>query len=1061
MKPVKLIMSAFGPYAKETLPIDFEQFEEKGLFLISGDTGAGKTTIFDAICFALYGKTSGTYRNENNLRSEYAKDSEKSFVEFYFTHQGKQYHIRRTPSYERPKQRGEGIVSEKETVEFYCENELPVEGIKEVNARVEELLHINFNQFKQIAMIAQGEFWNLLNAKTEERTKILRTIFQTEGYESIKDRLQERKNQSTSEWKKTKDSMLQYFRDTGAAEESAYVEELETLKENADKSDSLWNLAEMFEVIDSVTKEDEASLKKCCQEIEKEEKTREEKTKELNTAKTNNDFLRRLSECQKEKEKLDSEKENIEHLKILLERQKAAVHEVKPFFDAFQKDKKEVEETEKQMKQKSEELDAAAEQAKLAGEQLEDAEKERSVAEGLSKKSDRLKEDFEKYEIREETVSAIDSLEKESSGLEKENENLKKEERELKDKINRLDKKIKDLNDCKAEFIKVQNKGEDFIKTEAVLKDLTESEIPEYQNAVEELAEKQEALKKAQKKYDVANEKRMHGERILENCRAGILAEMLEEGKECPVCGSVHHPKPAELSDETVSEEEFKKFRKNEEKAREAKEAALLDAETAKKDVEAKEKSVRKQILEHMKSDVQEEEIAAKKLIEFFPLVSQKLDKIKKEIQENSDAQKQLQKDCRAFDKANREIEKARNEETQVLKDKKEDYDARYKKNQTLLVTKRTELKEFEKLDYADLKTAKKEQKKAEKEAKKIYDAIEEADKEKRKAEEEKTKLEAALHTLEETGKSKKIKASESEKALEDKLKISLFSSSEELQEFLVTENEIMDREQQLIEYNQKVETNKAQLKQAEADAKDRTEVDEEKLEEEVKKQKNYIEELRDRQNRIKNRMDKNDNIKKEMSNRKNSLTKYEKEKNLCGRLYDLVAGNLSGKSRITFEQYIQAAGFDHIIAAANRRLFPMSDGQYELIRKEDSGGKKSKEFLDLEVKDNFTGHKRPVGNLSGGESFKASLSLALGLSDTVSSNLGGVQMDALFVDEGFGTLDQKSMESAMDILIHLSAANKLVGIISHREELKENIAQQIRVKKTKNGSEIEVDTGF
>ena len=1061
MKPVKLIMSAFGPYAKETLPIDFEQFEEKGLFLISGDTGAGKTTIFDAICFALYGKTSGTYRDENNLRSEYAKGSEKSFVEFYFTHQGKQYHIRRTPTYERPKQRGEGNISEKETVVFYCEDELPVEGKKEVNARVEELLHINFNQFKQIAMIAQGEFWNLLNAKTEERTKILRTIFQTEGYENIKDKLQERKNKSLSDWKKTKDSMLQYFRDTGAAEESAYAEELEALKENAGKSESLWNLDEMLEMIDSVTKEDEASLKKCRQEIEKEEKTYEEKTKELNTAKTNNDFLRRLSECQKEKEKLDSEKENIEQLKILLERQKAAVREVKPFFDAFQKDKKEAEETEKQIKQKSEELDAAAEQAKLAEKQLEDAEKERSVAEGLSKKSDRLKEDFVKYEKREETVSAIDSLDGERSELEKENENLKKEESELKDKINRLDKKIKDLNDCKAEFIKVQNKGEDFVETEAVLKALTESEIPEYQNAVEELAEKQEALKKAQKKYDAANEKRMHGERIFENCQAGILAEDLEEGKECPVCGSVHHPKLAELPDETVSEAEIKKLRSNEEKAREAKEAALLEAETAKKDVEAKEKTLRKRILEYMDSDVPEEEIVTKKLTEFFPLVSQKLDKIKKEIQRNSDAQKQLEKDCRAFDKANREIEKARNEETQALKEKTEDYDARYTKNQTLLVTKRTELKEFGKLDYADLKIAKKEQKKAEKEAKKIYDAIEEADKEKRKAEEEKTKLEAALHTLKETGKSQKIKVSESEKAFKEKLKVSLFSSSEELQEFLVTENEIMDREQQLIEYNQKVETNKVQLKQAEADAKDRTEVDEEKLEEEVKKQKSYIEELRDRRNRIKNRMDKNNNIKKEMSNKKSSLEKYEKEKNLCGRLYDLVAGKFSGKSKITFEQYIQAAGFDHIIAAANRRLFPMSDGQYELIRKEDSGEKKGQKFLDLEVKDNFTGHKRPVGNLSGGESFKASLSLALGLSDTVSSNLGGVQMDALFVDEGFGTLDQKSMESAMDILVHLSDANKLVGIISHREELKENIAQQIRVKKTKNGSEIEVDTGF
>ena len=162
-----------------------------------------------------------------------------------------------------------------------------------------------------------------------------------------------------------------------------------------------------------------------------------------------------------------------------------------------------------------------------------------------------------------------------------------------------------------------------------------------------------------------------------------------------------------------------------------------------------------------------------------------------------------------------------------------------------------------------------------------------------------------------------------------------------------------------------------------------------------------------------------------------------------------------TGNGKITLEQYIQAAGFDGIIAAANRRLKPMSDGQYELYRQEDSLGKRSNTFLNLEV-----GHRRPVGNLSGGESFKASLSLALGLSDTVSSNLGGIQMDALFVDEGFGTLDRKSIESAMDILVNLSGANKLVGIISHREELMENIPQQIRVNKTKNGSVIEIDTG-
>ena len=164
---------------------------------------------------------------------------------------------------------------------------------------------------------------------------------------------------------------------------------------------------------------------------------------------------------------------------------------------------------------------------------------------------------------------------------------------------------------------------------------------------------------------------------------------------------------------------------------------------------------------------------------------------------------------------------------------------------------------------------------------------------------------------------------------------------------------------------------------------------------------------------------------------------------------------------KITLEQYIQAAGFDGIISAANRRLLPMSEGQYELFRQEDSLGKKSNNFLDLEVLDNHTGHRRPVCNLSGGESFKASLSLALGLSDTVSSNLGGVQMDALFIDEGFGTLDKRSIDNAMDILINLSGTNKLVGVISHREELIENIPQQIRVTKTKDGSFISTDRGL
>ena len=194
MKPVRLLISAFGPYAGLAPEICFDRFEEKGLFLISGDTGAGKTTIFDAICFALYGETSGSYRDKKNLRSEYASPETESFVDFWFTHQGRSYHVRRNPSYERPKLRGSGMVTVPEKVYFYEGDAAPVEGVNQVNELIKELLHIDQNQFKQIAMIAQGEFWSLLNARTEQRTGILRTIFMTDAYNNIEKILKDRKN---------------------------------------------------------------------------------------------------------------------------------------------------------------------------------------------------------------------------------------------------------------------------------------------------------------------------------------------------------------------------------------------------------------------------------------------------------------------------------------------------------------------------------------------------------------------------------------------------------------------------------------------------------------------------------------------------------------------------------------------------------------------------------------------------------------------------------------------------------------------------------------------------
>ena len=294
MKPSKLIISAFGPYAGRVPEIDFTKFEEKGLFLISGDTGAGKTTIFDAICFALYGTTSGSYRDTKNLRSEYASDTAESYVDFYFSHQGKNYHIWRQPSYERKKQRGTGVITEKEKAVFYEEGKAPVEGLTQVNLAVKDLLHIDEKQFKQIAMIAQGEFRDLLNAKTEQRTEILRTIFLTDGYKNIEYRLKDRMDASYAIRRKTEDSIVQYFGDVSASKTDVLSEELTELKDRARESGSAWNLEELLELLGRLIQSDQEKLEVEKERLEQAECILRSKQEALATAQTNNEFIDRF-----------------------------------------------------------------------------------------------------------------------------------------------------------------------------------------------------------------------------------------------------------------------------------------------------------------------------------------------------------------------------------------------------------------------------------------------------------------------------------------------------------------------------------------------------------------------------------------------------------------------------------------------------------------------------------------------------------------------------------------------------------------------------------------------
>lgn len=1090
MKPKKLMISAFGPYADTMPAIDFEQFEEQGLFLISGDTGAGKTTIFDAVCFALYGETSGAYRDTKSLRSEYAKPSAESFVEFHFSHQGKNYSVYRQPSYDRPKQRGEGMITEKEKAVFTKEREKPIEGTSPVNQAVKELLHIDFKQFKQIAMIAQGEFWDLLNASTDERTKILRTIFMTDGYQNIGYKLRERKNASYAGRKSAEESIIQYFKDAAAKEESGLAKTLASLQEKAGNSGAAWNIEEMLAILSDIILEDAAALKAGEEIFAKENGILEANKKELHNAHVNNEFLHRLESCKKEQEILAAKKDRMREAESLLERQKAAVREVKPVFDLLKKEETEIKRT-------GEKIAVAKAQAVLAGKEIETAEEnlqkkleEKPKAENLHSVAEKLKEDIGKYEKRDFLQKEITSLLAEEKNLEVEEAAITTAETELKEKIKELEETVKELGDCSVKLVSVQSRGKELVTLMSEINTVIDKAIPDYKKARKNLEKKQTVFAQVQKRYHEAENERKYYEDILDRCRAGILAQGLEEGNECPVCGATHHPKLAQMSDEIISEEEFQRRKEAEEETKQEKENALVAAEKAKTALAAMEEQLRNQIMhcierakencptiekrsqlekrskieKRIVTDVSEKlakELHATELDEFCHSILPAQESVQKQLAENEKEESRLQKDCAIYDKGVGNLAKARGEETEHLADRKEKYRVKKENNKTMLAGKKAELKEYEKLAYADLSTAEAELQKAKQEEEKILASIEAAQKAKQKADNGKTKIDATLSALEEAlqaqKKNEKAYRTDFEKALETKK----FASEEIFLTFLTSEEEIAEKESLLNDYRQAVKINDGQLKQAVEDAKGRTAIDEEKLQSIVKEQNHAVDELRNQNTQIDFRIRKNEEIRKKITEKKKPLEKYRKENDICNRLYNLIMGDIPNKAKVTFEQYIQAAGFDQIIAAANRRLLPMSDGQYELFRKDDSNDKRSKTILNLEVQDNFTGHRRPVGNLSGGESFKASLSLALGLSDTVSSNLGGVQMDALFVDEGFGTLDKKSIESAMDILINLSGANKLVGIISHREELMENIPQQIKVKKTKEGSRITVDMGF
>ena len=1056
MKPIKLKICAFGPYAGEMPVIDFTSFDERGLFLISGDTGAGKTIIFDAICYALYGKTSGSYRDEKKLRSEFADDSVKSYVEFEFSHQGKNYKIRREPNYYRLNRKGE-LKEETPAPVFTEEGKPSIEGIDKVNKAVINLLHIDYNQYKQLAMIAQGEFWELLNAKTDKRAEILRKIFNTEGYLRLEGVLKSRMDDAESESSTAKQSILLHFRDVTGDESSI---ELNELKDKVESAGSVWDVDGILEAISNQLQLDDEQIINVTAELATEDALAKKDSENLARAESDNAAIDKLNKAKETKKILDEKKAKITELEAVFAKNKTASREVNPTYISWKDKSEKCAITSNLIADKNEALEIAGKEVETSAKNYEDKLKLSPRAEECKSLVTKISSDKQKYVDRDAAIKKLESLNKENEKLIANENSNSNSLSDLSKRIESLKVTVTSLKDKPTEYEKADAKRVELENLNEDIKKILNLDVKTLKTKRNDFDAKKQAFINAREEFDAVDSKFRIAEKALENCRAGILAKDLKEGQKCPVCGATEHLCLASLPADIMTEEEFDKIKSERDEFNTKKTEAYASAESAKTSVEEFEEILRGKVIDCLNNPVIGKESSDLSLDELVAVLDKSHDELETKINDAKKTLDELRKAKSDLEEASNNLDIAQNVDYKKLTDKKEEIVADKLRVTGEIKSFEATLKSFETLEYANWSEAEKAMVVASEESKKILSDIDASLEKKKLADEKVVEISSAINTLKSSLKDQEEDTKNTKTELDKLISKFEFKSVEEMISFVKTETELNSIDKELRDYDQQVKTNAEILSQAEKDAEGKVFVDISNLAEICKAHEEKLKLIRDKSNSVTNRKNINKNKYDEIAKLKNVVDKSISKANTYTNLYNLVRGK-TRNGKVTFEQYVQAAGFDGIINAANRRLKPMSEGQFELFRQQTSLGKGQNTFMDLEVLDYHTGKRRPVGNLSGGESFKASLSLALGLSDRISSNLGGIQMDALFIDEGFGTLDKKSIESALEILTDLSDTNKLVGVISHRDEMKENIPQQIIVTKSNRGSSFVIEKGI
>ena len=914
MRPLRLTMCAFGPYAGRT-QLNMDMLGTSGLYLITGDTGAGKTTIFDAITYALYGEASGAERSAGMMRSKYASAEAETYVELVFLLRGRTYSILRKPEYDRPKKRGSGVTHQPAEAELRFPDGRVVTKSGDVTREIEGLIGLTRGQFSQIGMIAQGEFKKLLLAGTDERRVILRRIFHTERFEALQRQLSERSLALRRDSEAAERALMQDARQLTAPQ--PFEEQLQLLQEQG----AILRVREMMDIARAGTLEDGKQQERIAAEIADGQKLSAILGERAGRA-------RALEQAREALDNARAQHETVSGQAKALEAEQA--------FSAQRREQAD---------------DLARRQGALEGMLLQFAQ-----AKALRRDSE---------------AAARDAQQQEERSAERQKAHAK-----LTEDIALVRRKAEELPQLSAQLAYAQEAG----KRERA----RAQELESLQRAIGEMAGLAASLQAARKSEEracaqstQAKQAYDRAEEAFFGAQAGLLARSLREGEPCPVCGAVQHPSPAVVREGTVSEEQLRALREQRTREEEKATASHGAAQAAQSAYESSVRAVKERTMQLLgawqQDSVRMQAQAAR-------------DQALALVRQMGEQEKQLADRIRQLEESRARIPAKEIEERECLRQAQEAAQkaaaAKAQAQEKLEQARKVE----EELPFASVDQAQEQLGKVKSERASIV----------RKMEETAAAYQAARETL---------------SALQAKMQ--------------TLEKQILEAQ----------ETEPSDV-----------------LTQKMKENEVRLSKLQGEDRAVHARLEANTHTLLRMEAGLQASAQLMERSRMVASLSATANGQLRERDKVTLETYVQMAYFDRVIARANMRLAQMTAGQYELRRRAQADNLRSQSGLDMEVIDHANGSARDVRTLSGGESFKASLALALGLSDEIQSAAGGVRLDTLFVDEGFGSLDAQSLEQAMGVLASLTQGNRLVGIISHVDELRRRIDNRIVVKKERSG---------